>query len=99
MRALAFAATAAVLVLSPLAARAWTTEPGGQATDGASFSDPEDKLKELQDKVNAKGQTQSGFFISGSGFGNSYPQYDNPGFQSSGSSVVTPPYTGYFRVR
>jgi hypothetical protein len=77
-------------------AHAWTPEQGGVPTDGASLVDPEDKLKELQDKVNSKGQPQSGFFISGGPIGSSYPQSDNPGFQGSGSAVVPPPYTGYF---
>jgi hypothetical protein len=97
MRAFALAAAAALSILSSTVAGAWTAEQGAAGTDGASFADPEDKLKELQDKVNSKSQPSSGFFISGGPAftSGSNSQYLNPGFQDSGSAVVPAPYAAY----
>ena len=66
MRTFAFfgAAAIAASLFAAGSALAWTEEkPSQQDQNSVTFSDP-DAFKALQDKVNGKNQSQSGFFIS-----------------------------------
>jgi hypothetical protein len=66
MRTFAFfgTVTIAAALFSAGSALAWTEEkPSQQDQNGVLFSDP-DSFKALQDKVNGKGQNQSGFSFS-----------------------------------
>jgi hypothetical protein len=68
MRTFAFfgAATVVASLFAASGAFAWTTEqPSQQDQNGVTFSDP-DSFKALQDKVNGKSPSQSGFYFSGS---------------------------------
>jgi hypothetical protein len=66
--ALSGLAALAISIMTPSLVWAWSTE---QATPGTgtttNLADPDETLKALQDKVDAKGlgSTQSGFFVSG----------------------------------
>ncbi len=63
--ALLGAAMIAASLLAPGVASAWTSEqPSQQDESGLNYSDP-DAFKALQDKVNGKTDSQSGFFITG----------------------------------
>jgi hypothetical protein len=67
MRTFAFfgAATIAASLFAAGSALAWTTEqPAQQDQNSVLFSDA-DKFKALEDKVNGKSQSQSGFYFSG----------------------------------
>jgi hypothetical protein len=80
MRTFAFASAAAIAASLFVSggAFAWTTEqPAQQDSKSVLFSDP-DSFKALEDKVNGKSQTQSGFYISGG--------------VNSGDSMGTNPY-------
>ncbi len=59
------AAMIAASLLAHGGAFAWTTEqPSQQDGSGINYSDP-DEFKALQDKVNGKTDSQSGFYVSG----------------------------------
>jgi len=59
------AAAIAASLFAAGSALAWTAEqPSQQDSNGVLFSDP-DSFKALEDKVNGKSQSQSGFYITG----------------------------------
>lgn len=91
----------AISLFAPVKSWAWSSEPvSSQASGGSAFADPEDKLKELQDKVKGNGEPQSGFYISGGA--TSAGQFGNPGFggqrPASGQPFGYSPIPG-FRTR
>jgi hypothetical protein len=102
MRTFALLGVSAIVIsiYVPAKSWAWSSEPvSSQAAGGSAFADPEDKLKELQDKVKGSGESKSGFYMSGSV---SQGQSDNPGFGYQGSASPSPfgysPISG-FRTR
>jgi hypothetical protein len=93
MRTLALSGVAALAIslMAPASAWAWSTEPVAPKTaDGANFAEPEDPLKALQDKVDAKSgsiSSQSGFTISGGATTQPFGPY---GFRSYSTGTSVP---------
>ncbi|MGA7325918.1 MAG: hypothetical protein WBX25_15900 [Rhodomicrobium sp.] len=59
----AAALAASILASSPVFA--WSTEQGtSQDANGTNLTDPDDALKALQDKVDSKSQSNTGFYVS-----------------------------------
>jgi hypothetical protein len=101
MRTIAFLGAAAVAasLLASGGAWAWSQEqPASSDGSSALFTDP-DSFKALEDKVNGKGETKSGFYFSGgvnsgdSGLSGANP-YRLPPLQS-GSAFSYSPMPGF----
>jgi hypothetical protein len=76
-------------------ALAWTEEKPSQQQDQSSvmYSDP-DAFKALQDKVNAKGQNQSGFYFYGGVNPGDNGGTDKNSYTDTNSYTGTNPYAG-----
>ena len=77
----------AISMMASAPASAFSSEQGSaQATNGVAWADPEDKLKELQDKIKGGPDSKTGFYITGP----NGQQSDGSGFASQGNGSGAP---------